>query len=49
MYGSIFYSDVPAKAKTIKGIDGSAITQMNLDKTHTLNYLIDSLPGKDPL
>ena len=25
MYGSIFYSDVPAKAKTVKGIDGAAI------------------------
>ena len=49
MYGSIFYSDVPAKAKTVKGIDGAAITQMNLDKTHILNCLIDNLPEKNPL
>ena len=26
VYGSIFYSDVPNKAKAIKGIDGAALT-----------------------
>ena len=25
-YGAIFYSDVPKRAKTLKGIDGAAIT-----------------------
>ena len=40
VFGSIFYSDVPAKPKTVKGIDGAALTQMNLDKTITLENLI---------
>ena len=35
-FGTIFYSDVPNKAKSLAGIDGAARTQMNLDKTITL-------------
>lgn len=49
VFGAIFYSDVPTKAKAVKGIDGAAVTLMNLDKTHTLDSLIASLPDQDPL
>ena len=33
----------------MKGIDGAAVTLMNLDKTHTLDSLIAALPDQDPL
>ena len=47
-YGAIFYSDIPTKAKCLKGIDGAAVTQMNLDKTLTLEALVsEQLPDKD--
>ena len=43
VFGSIFYSDVPTKAKVLKGIDGAALTQMNLDKTLTLQNLLSKI------
>ena len=48
LYGTIFYSDVPIKAKTLTGIDGAARTQMNLDKTMVLRDIVKSA-GEDPL
>lgn len=48
-FGAIFYSDVPNKAKSLAGIDGAARTQMNLDKTITLQDLVRKLPNKDAL
>lgn len=48
LYGTIFYSDVPEKAKTLTGIDGAARTQMNLDKTMVLRDIVKSA-GEDPL
>ena len=40
---------MPSRAKTVKGIDGAAVTMLKLDKTHTLETLIAAVPDQDPL
>jgi len=48
MYGAIFYSEIP-KVKQVQGIEGAALTQMNLDKSMILQDLLTSLEKKSGL
>ena len=48
MYGTIFYSEIP-KVKQVQGIEGAALTQMNLDKSMILQDLLTSLEKKSGL
>ena len=44
VYGTIFYSDVP-RMKQIQGIEGAALTMMNLDKSAILQDVLSKLPN----
>jgi len=42
VFGTIFYSEIP-RMKQVKGIDGSALTFLNLDKSAMLVDLVTGL------
>lgn len=43
VFGTIFYTEIP-RTKQVTGIDGEALTSINLDKSSILMDIIGKLP-----